>query len=149
MNMNRMNLAQLVEFLKEAELPVTANYFNGCAKDRVTVDGLIEYEFVKRHIGEGMLLRSIQANVTTYVDFEDCEEFKFTFETDADQFAAERTGYIDEYDCVRMEVKHTEGGSIDFPIKNREEYNRALEIHNGYIVKVYPTVHSYDAQDYL
>ena len=54
--MNRMNLTQLVEFLKEAELPVTANYFNGCAKDSVTVDGLIEAEFVKRHIGEGMLL---------------------------------------------------------------------------------------------
>jgi hypothetical protein len=65
--MNRMNLTQLVEFLKEAELPVTANYFNGCAKDSVTVDGLIEAEFVKRHIGEGTLLRSIQANVTTYV----------------------------------------------------------------------------------
>jgi hypothetical protein len=62
-----MNLTQLVEFLKEAELPVTANYFNGCAKDSVTVDGLIEAEFVKRHIGEGMLLRSIQANVTTYI----------------------------------------------------------------------------------
>jgi hypothetical protein len=72
-----MNLTQLVEFLKEADLPVTANYFNGCAKDSVTVDGLIEFEFVKRHIGEGMLLRSIQANVTTYVgcymDKEKCE----------------------------------------------------------------------------
>jgi len=74
--MNRMNLTQLVEFLKEAELPVTANYFNGCAKDSVTVDGLIEAEFVKRHIGEGMLLRSIQANVTTYVG---CDDMKFKF----------------------------------------------------------------------
>ena len=67
--MNRMNLSQLVEFLRSAELPVTANYFNGCAKDSVTVDGLIEAEFVNRHIGEGMLLRSIHANVTTYVGF--------------------------------------------------------------------------------
>jgi len=65
-----MNLSQLVEFLEAAELPATANYFNGCAKDSVTVDGLIEYEFVKRHIGEGSILRSIQANVTTYVGCE-------------------------------------------------------------------------------
>ena len=74
--MNRMNLTQLVEFLKEAELPVTANYFNGCAKDSVTVDGLIEAEFVKRHIGEGMLLRSIQANVTTYIGCDMNMKFK-------------------------------------------------------------------------
>ena len=144
--MNRMNLSQLINFFAKNGFPQTASYFAGCANDSVTIDGLIEADFVKRHVGEGDLWRNIQANVTTYIG---CEEFKFTFETDADQFAAERTGYIDEYDCVRMEVKHTEGGSIDFPIKNREEYNRALEIHNGYIVKVYPTVHSYDAQDYL
>jgi hypothetical protein len=69
-----MNLGQLVEFLKSAELPVTANYFKGCANDSVTIDGLIEADFVKRHIGEGMLLRSIQANVTTYVG---CFDMKF------------------------------------------------------------------------
>ena len=74
--MNRMNLTQLVEFLKEAELPVSANYFNGCAKDSVTVNGLIEAEFVKRHIGEGMLLRSIQANVTTYIGCDMNMKFK-------------------------------------------------------------------------
>jgi hypothetical protein len=77
-----MNLAQLVEFLKEAELPVTANYFNGCANDSVTVDGLIEAEFVKRHIGEGMLLRSIQANVTTYVGCDMDMKFKVTDRND-------------------------------------------------------------------
>ena len=76
-------------------------------------------------------------------------EFKFTFETEADQYAAERTGYIAEYDCVRMEVKAPQGGSIDFPVKNRESYKEMLEAHEGYILKVYPTVHSYDIQDYL
>ena len=77
-------------------------------------------------------------------------EFKFTFETEADQFAAERTGYIAEYDCVRMEVQYyPEGGSVDFPVKSREEYNRLLEFHKDNIVIVYPTVHSYDIQDYL
>ena len=82
------------------------------------------------------------------------QEFKFTFETEQEQWAAERTGYIPEYDCVRMEIQHlTEGGTIDFPVKNREEYNKMLEFWNNdelyNIVKVYPTVHSYDAQDYF
>jgi hypothetical protein len=76
-------------------------------------------------------------------------EFKFTFETDLEQFQAEGTGYIDAYDCVRMEVKHPEGGSIDFPVKNRESYNKYLAMYGDSIAKVYPTVHSYDIQDYL
>jgi len=76
-------------------------------------------------------------------------EFKFTFETEQEQYAAERTGYIAEYDCVRMEVKHSQGGSIDFPVKNREQYQKMLEVHGESIANVYPTVHSYDIQDYL
>jgi hypothetical protein len=77
------------------------------------------------------------------------QEFNFTFETEQEQFAAEGTGYIAEYDCVRMEVKHPNGGSVDFPVKNRESYNKMLEMHGENITKVYPTVHSYDIQDYL
>ena len=76
-------------------------------------------------------------------------EFKFTFETEQEQCAAERTGYIDSYDCVRMEVRHPQGGSIDFPVKNRESYRKLLAFHSDSVVDVYPTVHSYDAQDYL
>ena len=149
--MNRMNLSQLINFFAKNGFPQTASYFAGCANDSVTIDGLIEADFVKRHVGEGDLWRNIQANVTTYVG---CEEFKFTFETEQEQYAAERTGYIDEYDCVRIEIQHlTKGGTIDFPVKNREEYNKMLEFWNNdelyNIVKVYPTVHSYDAQDYL
>lgn len=76
-------------------------------------------------------------------------EFKFTFETEDEQFAAERTGYIESYDCVRMEVRHPQGGSTDFPVKNRESYETLLKQNEGYIVTVYPTVHSYDVYDYL
>lgn len=76
-------------------------------------------------------------------------DYKFTFETEDEQFQAERTGYIDAYDCVRMEVQHPNGGSVDFPVKNRESFERYLEMHVGYITKIYPTVHSYDVYDYL
>ena len=74
--MNRMNLDQLVNFFANNDLMQTAHYFKGCANDSVTVDGLIESEFVKRHVGEGNLWRNIQANVTTYVG---CDDVKFKF----------------------------------------------------------------------
>ena len=67
MNMNRMNLAQLVAYFYSENLTQTASYFRGCANDSVTVDGLIEHDFVKRHVGEGQLWREIQTNVTTYI----------------------------------------------------------------------------------
>lgn len=76
-------------------------------------------------------------------------DFKFTFETEDDQFKAERTGYIESYDCVRMEVRHPQGGSIDFPVKNRESYQNLLALHGDSIAKVYQTEHSYDVYDYL
>jgi len=65
--MNRMNLAQLVMFFAHNDLMQTAYYFIGCTNDSVTVDGLIDADFVKRHVGEGDLWRNIQANVTTYI----------------------------------------------------------------------------------
>ena len=144
MTKNRMNLRQLVAFFNSKNLTASANYFQGCAKDSVTLDGWIEEDFVKRHVGYGQTWKEVQANVTTIMQ----EEFKFTFETQDDQLAAEFTGYIDSYDCVRMEVKDPQGGSIDFPVKNRESYYRLLTIHGNNIVNVYPTVHSYDIQDY-
>ena len=77
------------------------------------------------------------------------EQFHFTFQTEDEQFAAERTGYIESYDCVRMEVsKH--GSIIDFPVKNRESYDRLLNsLSKDQINKIYPIVHSYDSSDYL
>ena len=78
------------------------------------------------------------------------QEYKFTFETDEDLHNAQRTGYIDAYDCVRMEIKQEPATwSIDIPVKSREDYMRMIESDQWQIVTVYPTVHSYDIQDYL
>jgi hypothetical protein len=62
-----MNLAQLIMFFANNDLMQNAYHFTGYTKSKVTVDGLIEVDFVKRHFGEGQLWREIQANVTTYV----------------------------------------------------------------------------------
>ena len=147
MSKNRMNLRQLVAFFNAQLLTSTASYFQGCANDSVTEDGWIEADFVKRHVGEGTMWKKIQANVTTMIPMR--EEFEFTFETEQEQFDAEFTGYIESYDCVRMTVsKH--GLTQDFPVKNRESYNRLLNVlSKDEIIKIYPTVHSYDLQDYL
>jgi hypothetical protein len=142
-----MNLRQLVAFFNSKNLTASANYFQGCANDSVTVEGWIEEDFVKRHVGYGQTWKEVKANVTTMIPMQ--EEFKFTFKTQDDQFDAERTGYIDSYDCVRMEVKDPQGGSIDFPVKNRESYYKLLALHGMSVAKVYQTVHSYDIQDYL
>lgn len=152
MSKKRMNLRQLVAFFNAQLLISTADFFKSCANDSVTEDGWIELDFVKRHVifAGGMdesFWKEIQANVTTMVPMD--SEFKFTFETEDDQRAAERTGYIESYDCVRMEVKHPQGGSIDFPVKNRESYYKLLAFHGDSIAKVYQTEHSYDLQDYL
>lgn len=77
-------------------------------------------------------------------------DFRFTFETEAEQRQAElATGYIDSFDCVRMVVRHPHGGEIDFPVKNRESYLKLLEFHGPSVTEVYPTVHSYDVENYL
>ena len=72
--MNRMNLSQLVNFLENNQMPCNADYFTSCVNDSVTVDGLIEADFVKRHLviepqtDRGTRLwREIQASVITYV----------------------------------------------------------------------------------
>jgi len=77
-------------------------------------------------------------------------DFRFTFETEAEQRQAElQTGYIDSFDCVRMVVRHPQGGEIDFPVKNRESYLKLLGFHGDGVTEVYPTVHSYDVENYL
>ena len=75
MNMNRMNLAQLVAYFNSENLKATADFFAGCANDSVTVDGLIEEGFVKRHVvyfGFGSRIqesrwKDVQSRVTTYI----------------------------------------------------------------------------------
>jgi hypothetical protein len=161
--MNRRNLKQLVNFLNnELNMPNSASYFADCVNYRnVVVNGWIEADFVKRHVVIGVeadglensrstrVWREIQANVTTSIEIP--EKLNFTFETERDQDMAEMNGYIESYDCVRVEVMHSEGGILDFPIKNRESFNQYLKSpwYEGQIVNIYPTVHSYDLQDYL
>ncbi len=64
---SRMKLADVVEFFANKNLNQTALYFVGCANDNITVDGWIDARFVQQHVGEGMLLRELQSEVTTAV----------------------------------------------------------------------------------
>jgi len=75
-------------------------------------------------------------------------DYKFTFETNQDLMRAQWSGYIPEYDIVRMVVKYADGSTLDFPVKTLEEYNEMLAYHNGRIENIYPAVHMYDIKDY-
>lgn len=74
--MIRMNLNQLVDYMMKQGLGQTAAYFRGCANDSVTVNGWIEKDFVKRHIGEGSLWKEVQCWVTSYIPTENSSENK-------------------------------------------------------------------------
>lgn len=67
----RMNLTQLVAFCENNDLRATAEYFNSCNHDDVTVDGWIEADFVKRHMSIGAeptrFWREVEANVTSLI----------------------------------------------------------------------------------
>lgn len=147
-NVERMHLGQLVEALNKFGFTQTSSYFKGCANESVTVDGWIEKDYVVRHIGHGKLMRELECEVCTSIPVPD-SKLKFTYQTIAEYEAAQRTGYIESFDCVRVTVKHSQGGEIDFPVKSREELNKVLDFHGSSIYDVYPTVHSYDVQDYL
>jgi hypothetical protein len=147
-NVERMHLGQLVEALNKFGFTQTSSYFKGCANDSVTVDGWIEKAFVERHIGHGKLMRELECEVCTSIPLPE-PEFKFTYETEEEYRNAELSGYIESFDCVRVTIKHSQGGEIDFPVKSREELNKVLDFHGSSIYDIYPTVHSYDVQDYL
>jgi len=77
--------------------------------------------------------------------------FKFTFETQAEYHNAERSGFIPDFDIVRLEVDYPDGYHVDYPVKSREDYeNELIKIkqRGGRLVKVYQSVHSFDIQDY-
>ena len=69
----------------------------------------------------------------------------FTYKTEKDFQNACLTGqaYCDLYDMVRFVVKHIDGGTIDFPVKTREEAlklsvdftNRGIKILDVYQTK--------------
>lgn len=75
--------------------------------------------------------------------------YNFTFKTDDELYAAQRTGYIDSYDIVRVHRKFPEGGSIDHPCKSQEAFENILAKFGDFIIEVYPSTHSYDRYDYL
>ena len=82
-------------------------------------------------------------------------DYKFTFETEQDYFNAERRGYIESFDIVRVEVEFPNEYNVDFPIKSSEEFEKYIANSKtdsnrfGKIVKIYQAEHSYDIYDYL
>jgi hypothetical protein len=75
--------------------------------------------------------------------------YVFTFENDDELFEAERSGYIESYDIVRICRETSNGSSIDYPCKSREQFNWHLNEYKDSIVKIYPSKHFYDVMDYL
>ena len=79
------------------------------------------------------------------------KSFTFTFETEAEYWAAEKTGYIPEFDIVRMTVKVSDNMQVDFPVKSRESLVKELariENDSQEIVSVYQDKHYFDVQEY-
>ena len=77
--------------------------------------------------------------------------FKFTFETNDDYMTARHTGYIDNFDIVRVNVKYPDGCQVNFPVTSREELNRVIENAAKYgneILEMYQAEHYYDIADY-
>jgi uncharacterized protein YqfB (UPF0267 family) len=75
--------------------------------------------------------------------------YVFTFETDEQLFEAERTGYIDIYDIVRICRRVNEFETVDYPCKSREQFDWHLNEYKDSIEEIYPDRHCYDVCDYL
>jgi hypothetical protein len=79
------------------------------------------------------------------------QDFKFTFETEAEYTEAQMTGYIDSFDIVRVTVIYDHAYQVNFPLKSREEFYECLantSARGGQITELYQAVHSYDIMDY-
>jgi hypothetical protein len=75
--------------------------------------------------------------------------FQFTFKTDAEYFSKKFTGYIPNYECVRMTIARPNGNTIDFPIHTEEEYITYLSkyVKNGdTIINTYPSTTFYESE---
>jgi hypothetical protein len=75
--------------------------------------------------------------------------YTFTFETDDQLFNAQRTGYIDIYDIVRICRKINKFETVDYPCKSREQFEWHLNEYKDSIVEIYPDRHCYDVNDYI
>ena len=75
----------------------------------------------------------------------------FTFKTDNEYHNARRSGYIDDYDIVRIEIKHPIGSRLDFATHSEEEYLEALDRikkSEAQIVRTYQDKMYYDINEY-
>jgi|694.fasta_scaffold03880_15 hypothetical protein len=75
--------------------------------------------------------------------------YTFTFETDDQLFNAQRTGYIDIYDIVRICRKINKFETVDYPCKSREQFEWNLNEYKDSIIEIYPDRHCYDVNDYI
>jgi hypothetical protein len=81
-------------------------------------------------------------------------DFKFKFETEKELFNAQMSGYIELCDVVRICIKYVGSkGSVDYPLKSREDYIKAIESYNNRedveVLEVYQDKWFYDRNDYL
>jgi hypothetical protein len=75
----------------------------------------------------------------------------FTFKTDNEYHNARRSGYIDDYDIVRIEIKHPLGSRLDFATHSEEEYLEALDRikkSEAQIIRTYQDKMYYDINEY-
>jgi len=75
------------------------------------------------------------------------KNYEFTFKTDAEYFKARMTGFIPEYDCVRMTIENG-SNTYDFPVHSEEELIELTQIHQDYIINIYPSKSFYDWDEY-
>lgn len=141
-----MNLKKVQEWLTGRGLTAMAE--NLSSFEEYAVDGNLRTRVIKDYFynysPNGELFKELECDVVTYM-----QDYKFTFETQQELWRAESSGYIPDYDCVRVEIRHPQGGGVDFPCKSREDFLRVMADRGHQIVKVYPSVHWYEREDYL
>lgn len=80
-------------------------------------------------------------------------EYNFTFKTDADLEQAQRAGFDDVFDIVRVSVKRPDGSTMDFPLKSEESFNNYIKNLSPQeeIEKIYQDKHGFEhgKLDYL
>lgn len=75
------------------------------------------------------------------------KNLEFTFKTVSDYFSAKMTGFIPEFNYVRVEVVQENGLHMDFPLYSQQEYFNYLEIarmNNTTVLNVYPVATPYE-----
>jgi hypothetical protein len=77
-------------------------------------------------------------------------DFKFTFDNDSQLRSAEQSGFVDDFDIVRVCIRNlSNGAQLDFPIKTREDYFKFMsqsneKVEEYEIVEIYQDYHFFD-----